>query len=125
MPAVVLDIAAWRELFPEYGADLVPDARLTALWPVACRLVGNGDGSRIPPESRELILYYTLCHLVTLSLRGDVVGNVTSAGQGSVNTGLALVQRANSRWWDQTPCGLTAWELLRPWRTGGLYICGR
>ena len=125
MARVSLDIAEWRSMFPQYADEgITPDSLLTAQWPVAEHLVGNSDRSRTPEDTRALALYYTLCHLITLQSRGDVVGNVTSAAQGSVNAGLAFMQRANSRWWEQTPCGLTAWELLRPWRTGGCYVRG-
>ena len=125
MARVSLNIAEWRAMFPQFGDEaLTPDSLLTAQWPVAELLVGNTDRSRIPEDTRAMALYYVLCHLVTLQARGDVVGNVTSAAQGSVNAGLALMQRANSRWWEQTPCGLTAWELLRPWRAGGYYVRG-
>lgn len=129
MAAVELDKAQWREMYPDL-ADL-SDVRLDGLWAVACQIVGNGPRARVPydPErgvlTRKWILYALTCHLAALAQRGDMVGNVTNAAQGSVNAGLALMQQGNSRWYEQTQCGLTAWQLLAPYRSGGLYVPGR
>lgn len=124
---VELDIPEWRATYPQYPD--VPDAQLLGLWDVACDLVGNSPSSRIPynpprTSARKAVLYATLCHLAYLATRGDVVGNLTSATEGSVNAGLAYLQKANSRWWDQSPCGATAWMLLARYRSGGLYVRG-
>ena len=125
---VELNIPEWRAIYPQYPD--VSDAQLQGLWVVACDLIGNSPTSRIPydpprTEKRKTILYATLCHLAYLTVRGDLVGNVTNAAQGSVNAGLAYMQKANSRWWDQSPCGATAWMLLTPYRSGGCYVSGR
>lgn len=131
MAVVILDIPAWRALYPQFADPAaLSDERLTALWAVAGQIVGNTPRGRIPyepeqgVETRAVIMAALLCHLATLALRGDLVGNVTNAAEGTVNAGLALMQRANSRWWEQTQCGLLAWQLLAPFRGGGLYVPG-
>jgi hypothetical protein len=125
---VIFDIAEWRELYPQYEG--VSDIQLGFLWEIACSLIGNTPASRIPydpPRSsrRKIILYGTLCHLAYLQQRGDIVGNVTSATQGSVNAGFAYQVKDNSRWWEQSQCGAMVWQLLAPSRRGGLYVRGR
>jgi len=125
---VELDLTEWREIYPQYPK--VSDVQLQGLWDVACALIGNTPSSRIPydpprTERRKIILYATLCHLAYLATRGDVVGNVSNAAQGSVNVGLTFMQKQNSRWWEQSQCGATAWMLLAPHRSGGLYVSGR
>lgn len=125
---VELNIAEWRGIYPQYPD--VSDAQLQGLWAVACDLIGNAPTSRIPYDppaiiKRKTILYAALCHLAYLSTRGDLVGNVASAAEGTVNAGLAYMQRGNSRWWDQSQCGATVWMLLTPYRSGGCYVPGR
>jgi len=125
---VELHIPEWRGTYPQYPD--VSDEQLQGLWDVACALIGNKPSSRIPYDPprtsiRKVILYATLCHLAYLATRGDVVGNVSNAAQGSVNVALTYMQKHNSRWWDQSLCGATAWMLLTPYRSGGLYVSGR
>lgn len=124
---VELDMAEWREIYPQYPD--VSDTQLAYLWAIACDLVGNAPSSRIPydpprTEKRKIILYAALCHLAYLHTRGDLVGNMTSATEGSVNAGFAYQMKTNSRWWDQSRCGAMAWQLLAPYRVGGLYVRG-
>ena len=125
---VILKMDEWRKLYPQYPG--VGDIQLDFLWEIACALVGNTASSRIPydpPRSqrRKIILYATLCHLAYLQTRGDLVGNLTSATEGSVNAGFSYQVKDNSRWWDQSQCGAMAWQLLGPFRRGGMYVRGR
>lgn len=126
---VPLDIPLFREMYPKL-AD-ASDAQITLWWGVACELVGNSQSSRIPYNpphvmTRQIILYAALCHVGSLSRRdGGLVGRLQSAAQGTVNTSLGYTDRANAVWWNQTQCGATVWQLLKPWRTGGIYFTGR
>ena len=127
---VPLDIATFRAAFPAFAdPNETPDAAIESAWAVAGLLVGNRPGGRIPyapPEvvTRAVIMDLALCHLLTLRQRGGLVGILTSATQGSVSAGSAFAQAKSSRWWDQTPCGATAWELMLPYRSGGWWIRG-
>lgn len=126
-----LDIAAFRAAFPQFADETVaPDAMIEARWRVACRMIDNTPGGRIPyappdVETRAVILALALCHLLTLALRGGLVGTLTNATEGSVTAAASYAQGRGSRWWDQTPCGAAAWELMLPYRLGGRWIAGR
>ena len=124
---VEFDPALFREMYPRFAG--LPDAALRGHFETAALLVGNTPASRVPYDppgrsDRKTVLYLLVCHLAALETRGDMVGAVTGAAQGSVNATLSVVQRAKPAWWDQTQCGATAWELLKPYRTGGLYVPG-
>ena len=130
-PGVVpLDIAAFRRAWPQFADEAVtPDAIIRVAWREAGLLVGNTPGGRIPyappeVETRAVVMDLVLCHLLTLRQRSGLVGTLTSAAQGSVSAGSSYTPAKNSRWWEQTPCGATAWELMLPYRSGGLWISG-
>lgn len=130
MAAVVdLDVAAWRASFPRHAA--ATDEQIALWWETAIGIVDNGPRSPIPYDppavlTRRTILHALVCHLAALDQRGDgAVGRVASAAEGSVNTSFDYgAQSARAAWWNQTQCGATAWLLLKPWRTGGLYFGG-
>lgn len=127
---VELDTALFRELYPRYAA--ASDALIEHWWDVACQIVNNSPASPIPyaPPSvniRKALLYVLLCHLAELDQRGaGLVGRLGSAAEGSVNAQLAsgLDAKAGPAWWQQSQCGATAWQMLKPYRTGGLYFHG-
>lgn len=83
------DTDEWRELFPAFAG--APDARIAHWFALACLLVDNTDASPILCERRRSVLYLIMCHLATLEQRGDAVGRVTSATQGSVGGGVRPV----------------------------------
>ena len=95
MRVVELDIAYFRAAYPAFAdAETAPDAMLERLWSEAEILVDNTAASSIPARDpsgnpRAAILYALLCHLATLETRGDVVGRVGGAAQGSVNMSVA------------------------------------
>lgn len=127
---VALDAAAWRAAYPQFAE--VTDAQVELWWAMATQLVDNGPGSPIPYDpdagvtTRQTILWVVMCHLATLDARGDMVGRVASAAEGSVNTSLAsgLDGSRAAAWWTQTRCGATAWQLLTAYRAGGMWFHG-
>ena len=129
---VPLDIAAFRAAWPQFAdPGETPDAAIEAAWRMAGLLAGNRPGGRIPyappeVETRAVVMDLVLCHLLTLRQRGGggLVGTLTSATEGMVSAGSTFTQAKSSRWWEQTQCGATAWELMLPYRSGGLWIGG-
>ena len=84
-PGVVpLDIAAFREAWPQFADEAVtPDAIIRVAWREAGLLVGNTPGGRIPyappeVETRAVVMDLVLCHLLTLRQRGGLVGTLTN-----------------------------------------------
>lgn len=131
---VTLDIDEFRSWFPGLTETVISDDLLNILWTQVCSIVGCDDNDSFAPYNpdatppvleRQILLYYALCHLATLSTRGDQPGRVASASEGSVSTSFDLI-KSNSQvaqWWNQTPCGSTFWALTAKYRVGGrLYV---
>lgn len=131
---VTLDVDEFRSWFPGLTTCVIPDALLEALWTQVCSLLGNTDATSFAPYQpdakpaiieRKVLLYYALCHLATLSTRGDQPGRVASASEGSVSTSFDLIkaQSQTAQWWNQTPCGSTYWTMTAKYRRGGrIYV---
>jgi hypothetical protein len=125
MPVVVFDPVEFRNLKPQF-ADL-SDAQLDYAFDLACEVVSNSESSLVPYDpqagvkTRKILLYALVCHFCELRTRGDFVGTMTSAGEGSVNASFSLppVTDANAAWYMQTQCGATAWMLMRRYVLGG------
>ena len=137
MASVELNIEEFRTWFPGLTEEAISDELIQIFWEQAVMLVGNTDGTSFAPYDpdatpprleRKALLYYALCHLATLSTRGDQPGRVASASEGSVSTSFDLI-KSNSQtaqWWNQTPCGSTFWTLTAKYRVGGrLYLGNR
>lgn len=132
MAIVVLDIPYFKNVFPQFAT--ASDESIEMWWQIVENIIDNTLASRIAykPEStpqvitRKTILYTTLCHVGTLNNgEGSPVGRVSSAGEGSISASLDYGDNSkNSAWWIQSQCGATAWQLLKPFRTGGLYFGG-
>lgn len=130
MASVELDVAEFRTWFKGLTEEVISDQLLGVFWEQACGIVGNTDGTSFAPYDptatppkleRKALLYYALCHLATLSVRGDQPGRIASASEGSVSTSFDLI-KSNSQtaqWWNQTPCGSTYWTLTAKYRMGG------
>jgi hypothetical protein len=122
MSIVVFNPVEFRDLYPQF-MDF-SDAQILFAFDVACLVVDNSERSRVPyapPEemARRTILYLLVCHLCELKARGGVVGNVTSATQGSVNVSFTAPANPDGQWFFQTQCGATAWQLLAGYAAGG------
>lgn len=125
MAVVVLDIPTFRTMYPLF--DTLADAQVQQAFNVACLLCDNTESARVPyvpgvNTERETLLYLLVCHLCTLGQRGNVVvGNVSSAAEGSVNTSFTLPAQQSAAWFSQTQCGLTYWAASLKYRQGRYY----
>ena len=131
---VALDIEEFRQWFPGLTEEVISDTLLEILWSQVCSLIGNTDATSFalydpeatpPVIERKVLLYYALCHLATLSTRGDQPGRVASASEGSVSTSFDLIKSESqtAQWWNQTPCGSTYWTMTAKYRRGGrIYV---
>jgi hypothetical protein len=125
--ALVFDPAAFRAAFPEF-ANLTDD-QLTAYWNMALDTMTNYDGVLLSGASLQLALQLLTAHiarLMTKAATGNATGIVTSAGEGSVNIGMAAPPFKNGwqYWLSQTPYGQQLWALLMVQSAGGLYLGG-
>lgn len=126
--AVELDAAQWRELYPAYAE--ATDGQLALWWEQVCALIDNTPASPVPFDppgrtTRKAVMYAALCHVAELAGRGNgAVGRVASSAQGSVNASMVYDSKSGPAWWVQTQCGALAWQLLKPYRAGGLYFGG-
>ena len=124
MNVVALDTALFKEMYPEFAG--LSENALQGYWEIDCQLIDNSEASRIPVQVRKPILYAALCHICRL-MTGDIgsVGRVSSASQGSVSASLEYPEVSKqAAYWVQTQCGALVWQLLKPYRTGGLYFYG-
>lgn len=127
MAIVVFDPAEWLEAYPQFKGQLT-DAQLAQAFGVACLMLDNTDASPVPYdpakgiETRKILLWLLMCHLVTLALRPvNQSGPMTSATEGSVSVGFQVPAVQNGRYFTQTPCGDTYWQAIRKWLVGGRY----
>jgi hypothetical protein len=131
MKAVEFDIVGFREGHPQF-ADM-GDAELGNYFRQSAMMIGNSDDSPIPYDppkkyDRQVILDLLTCHLATLAAWGKEgkSGPITQASQGDVGVSFGtLAPQAGTDWYNQTPCGQTAWMLLKRFLSGGLYFTGK
>ena len=125
------DDILFRELFPQF--ENMGEVQLEMLWEMATAIVDNSESSPIPfdPEHgvfiRRVILFALVCHLASMSEWGSKgqSGPIASASQGGVSASFQIptlpAGGITSNWYNQTPCGRSAWMMLRPYSLGGRY----
>lgn len=126
------DEVEFLDLYPQFNGKLT-SVQLDMLWELATTLVDNTTDSYVPYDpdnavlTRKMALYALMCHLATMSFWADggQAGPLASASEGSVSASFQMPQIGNSvtaQWYNQTPCGRTAWMLLRKYSLGGLIV---
>jgi Protein of unknown function (DUF4054) len=127
---VVFDYPTWVGFYPEFSY-------LTALqggnyFNQACLYVDNTvfspitDGS--PTGARATILYAMTSHVARLFAPGPpvngvsqpaspLVGRISNASEGSVSVATDMPSNPNAAWFNQTPYGAAAWQMMAPYRT--------
>lgn len=126
MAIVVFDPASFRVAYPQFADTLTwPDERLGEAFSQAELILDNSAASIVPYDpdkgitERATLFNLLVCHICTLWERGDVVGTVSSASEGSVNAGFTVPQIKNAEWFLQTPCGFSYWQATLKYRLGG------
>ena len=136
MADVVLDIADFRERFPQFDDETkITDAVIQTQWYAVAALCGVTDAESAfpympdaepPVYTRKIALYFALCHLLTIQGWGaGQTGPITNASQGSVSTAFQLMQgkTTTESFWLQTSCGARYWMMLKPYiMRGRAYI---
>ncbi|MDN7913685.1 DUF4054 domain-containing protein [Burkholderia cepacia] len=121
---VAFDPAAFRAAFPAFTG--LSDATLNGYFAMAVLYLNNSPASVVQDLTvRAQLLNLITAHIAFLMGRasaGDgssaaVVGQMTSAGEGTVNASFAEVQAKNAQFWAQSQYGLMFWQMVLPYRT--------
>ena len=127
MAAVVFNYSAWAARFPNLAASVL-EPQAQAIFDEAQYVALGNDlpdqpSSLVASEPRRLALFNLLvAHMAALELRNAqgggsgaaMVGNVASAGEGSVNVSLAAYPVGSGKWFEQTQYGAQFWQMAQP-----------
>lgn len=124
-PGVVeFDPAAFQAAFPAF--QTTPAALLENNFSLAELYLNNSPCSVVQDlTARAAMLNLITAHITFLLNRassGDgsnaaAVGQIQSAGEGTVNASLAPVQAKNAAFWAQSQYGFMFWQMALPYRT--------
>lgn len=118
MPAVVFDYATWSARFPQL-ATYTSEPTAALYFVEATMYCDNTDSSPIPYEQRPIFLNLLVAHIAALAdpNRGNLVGRIASATQGSVSVSVeSPLAPGAAGWYAQTPYGAQYWQLTKPYR---------
>lgn len=121
MAAVVFDPEEFREVYPQFANT--SDTVCRFAFAEAELHLNNTDASPVKnEEKRKILLFMLTCHILTLKERGgDVVGQLSSASEGSVSVSYSVPSVAGAEWFSQTQCGLAYRQAIKQFALGGLY----
>lgn len=123
----VFDPVLFKQIYPQFNA--LSDELLEFFFEKAeSTLLDNSENACVPLKERKYLFYLLVAHMADLHNRvaegnGGLVGNITSASEGSVSIGVQTLQSTSAlgQWLNQTPYGAEWWVLTARYRTG-LYI---
>lgn len=128
MAIVVLDIAKFRAMFPEFSN--VTNAQLPFLFDQATDYLNNSECSLVEDAvKRERLLYLLMAHLAYMRY-GDangnggtgLVGRLSSATEGSVSVSSDAGQvEFRYMWYTQSPYGMDYWQATKVYRMANYY----
>ncbi|MFW5410782.1 DUF4054 domain-containing protein [Pectobacterium brasiliense] len=128
MAIVVLDIAKFRAMFPEFSN--VDDALIPFLFDPATDYLNNSEYSLVDDAvKRERLLYLLMAHIAYMRYgdnrkRGGsgMVGRIASATEGSVSvsTDLGPIEFRYA-WYTQSPYGMDFWQATKVYRMAQYY----
>lgn len=122
---VVFVPATFKALFTQFAT--VPDALLNLYFQLATMIVDNTCNSVVSDATlREQLLNLLVAHMATLwptaasaGSGGGIVGNVTSATEGTVSVSAAWASSVSQSmaYFIQTQFGAMFWQLTSPFRS--------
>ncbi len=124
MGIVTFSYANFLARYPEFSA--VAEASVNACFSEAGIYCSNTDMSIVSDVNvRAVLLNMLTAHLVQLYFGSNgeapsqLVGRVSSAGEGSVNVSVDMgSQPVNAAWYNQTKYGASFWRAAAPYRAG-------
>lgn len=129
---IVLDIAQFRALFPQFSNTLAyPDLVLNAQYAAAGNYMSQTDSvyGGMTGDALSYALQLLTCHLLVISEKaagGAPAGFITSASEGDVSISVAPPPMASGwrAWLASTTYGMQLWGLLAAKAAGGFVIGG-
>jgi hypothetical protein len=128
-----LDIAAFREMFPQFASVVqFPDGMITLQWTIATSYLGKYSNCIYDDlDQQQSALYLMLAHLLTIQANiasGSTGGGgpITGATVDKVSVTMAAPTNKSdfAFWLNQTPYGQQLLALLGIVGAGGFYIGG-
>lgn len=134
MTQQVLDVALFRQQFPEFANDTTyPDAMIQMYWDIATEYVYSWDNCVISGTKLNYSISLMTAHLMRLYVSGSnstnsggAAGVVQNATQGSVSVGLVPppIKDGWYYWLNETPYGQALIALLKTVTALGFYVGG-
>lgn len=123
MGIVVFDAARFKARYPEFSTVL--DAILGEYFIEATIYLDNTDASPVSDVDRRTVLLNMLvAHIAQINSgaygqgSSSLVGQITSATEGSVSVSVAnMAATGTSAWFQQTKYGAAYWQATAPYRT--------
>jgi len=124
---VTFDFTAWITRYPEFAAVPAPTAQI--YFDEATLYCDNTAKSRVKDTTQRAVLLNMLtAHIAKLAAMaaasaaasGSLVGQVTSASEGSVSVSVAAMGQGDAPgadWFNQTPYGAAFWRASATYRT--------
>lgn len=121
---VAFDPAAFQAAFPAFATTSADT--LTANFALAELYLNNSPCSVVQDlNARAAMLNLITAHITFLLSRAAsnnganaaAVGQIQSAGEGTVNASFVAVQAKNAAFWAQSQYGLMFWQMALPYRT--------
>lgn len=125
MAVVVFDKCKFLDRYPEFNPTVAAYATSAEnCFTEATLFLNNTDTSRIPVETRALLLNMLTAHIMALNfgINGQgasaLVGRIASAGEGSVNVSTDMGPSTSQKaWYEQTKYGAAYWRASMPYRS--------
>lgn len=124
----VFDPVLFKMVYPQFST--LSDEVLEYFFERAESQLDNSESSCIPLKERKILFNLLVAHYAELQNRiaegnGGLVGNITSASEGSVSISVDTLKSTSSTgaWLNQTPYGAEYWILTAKYRVP-LYIHG-
>ena len=124
MAIAVWSYAAWSARYPELAAWVAPDLAVQ-YWTEATIYLDNTDASVVADAGiRGIILNAITAHIAALDgpIGGvepsALVGRINSVSEGSVSVSSEMPTLPGpAAWFSQSRYGLSAWQMMAPYRT--------
>lgn len=114
---VTFDESEFIGMFPEFSSTSL--AVISANFLRAENLLDNSESSIVQEvDRRKILLYLATAHISALSTRGStVVGQMSSASEGSVSASFTPLEAGSGAWWSQTQYGAEFWNSTKRYRS--------